>query len=135
YLRACGDRQRMGRGRRAAQGRVDRAGGDPVRDHDRGQPDRDGDRATFDETEPRKMTAGVPLDSPSNLASGALARGLDLRARSSWRTTKNALMIAAMAMAVALVAIPLMAVLWSVLEKGAGVAFAAFPDFFTSTIP
>jgi phosphate transport system permease protein len=60
---------------------------------------------------------------------------LALRARPSWRTTKNALMVAAMAAAVALVAIPLLAVLWSVLSRGAGIVFAAFPAFFTSSIP
>ena len=60
---------------------------------------------------------------------------MDLRARRSWRTTKNALMVAAMIGAVALVAIPLVAVLWSVIAKGAGIAFRSFPDFFTSTIP
>jgi phosphate transport system permease protein len=60
---------------------------------------------------------------------------LDLRARPSWRTTKNALMVGVMAAAVALVAIPLVAVLWSVIEKGAGIAFADFPAFFTRTIP
>jgi phosphate transport system permease protein len=60
---------------------------------------------------------------------------LALRARPSWRTRKNALMTAAMAVAVALVAIPLIAVLWSVIEHGAGIAFRAFPEFFTRTIP
>jgi len=60
---------------------------------------------------------------------------MDLRARRSWRTTKNALMVVAMVLAVALVAIPLIAVLWSVIAKGAGIAFRSFPDFFTSTIP
>jgi phosphate transport system permease protein len=61
--------------------------------------------------------------------------GIDLRARPSWRTRTNALMVGAMAAAVALVAIPLIAVLWSVIDKGAGIAFASFPDFFTETIP
>jgi phosphate transport system permease protein len=60
---------------------------------------------------------------------------IDLRARPSWRTRQNALMIALMAAAVVLVAIPLFAVLWSVLAKGAGIAFRAFPAFFTETIP
>jgi phosphate transport system permease protein len=82
------------------------------------------------------MMTSVPLEPRSDLAGGgAVPRGLDLRARPSWRTTRNALMIAVMAVAVALVAIPLVAVLWSVLAKGAGIAFRAFPDFFTSTIP
>lgn len=60
---------------------------------------------------------------------------LDLRARPSWRTTKNAVMLCAMAAAVVLVAIPLVAVLWSVIERGAAVAFKSFPDFFTHAIP
>lgn len=60
---------------------------------------------------------------------------IDLRARPSWRTTKNALVIGMMMLAVALVAIPLAAVLWSVIAKGAGIAFHAFPAFFTDTIP
>jgi len=82
------------------------------------------------------MMTSVPLDPHDDLArGGALTGGLDLGAKPSWRTTKNALMIAVMAAAVALVAIPLVAVLWSVLAKGAGIAFHAFPDFFTSTIP
>jgi len=63
------------------------------------------------------------------------ATTLDLRARPSWRTRTNALMVAAMAAAVALVAIPLIAVLWSVVSQGAGIAFASFPAFFTETIP
>jgi len=60
---------------------------------------------------------------------------LDLRARPSWRTTKNAVMLCAMAAAVVAVAIPLVAVLWAVIERGAGVAFQRFPAFFIETIP
>jgi phosphate transport system permease protein len=60
---------------------------------------------------------------------------IDLRARPSWRTTKNALMIGVMVVTVALVAIPLAAVLWSVVARGVGIAFRSFPDFFTNTIP
>jgi phosphate transport system permease protein len=56
---------------------------------------------------------------------------IDLRARPSWRSTKNLLMIAAFAAIV----LPLVAVLWSVISRGAGVAFHGFPDFFTSEIP
>jgi phosphate transport system permease protein len=59
----------------------------------------------------------------------------DLRARRSWRTTKNTLMLGVMGAAVVLVAIPLFAVLWSVISRGAAVAFHAFPDFFTHEIP
>lgn len=59
----------------------------------------------------------------------------DLRARSSWRTTKNALMLGLMGLAFVLVAIPLFAVLWSLISRGAAVAFKDFPDFFTASIP
>jgi phosphate transport system permease protein len=59
----------------------------------------------------------------------------DLRARPSWRGAKNQLMLGLMAAAVVLVAISLVAVLWSVIERGAGIAFAHFPEFFTETIP
>src|SRR5262249_36056813 len=62
-------------------------------------------------------------------------RSMDLRARASWRTVKNQLMIALMIAAVALVAVPLIAVLWAVIERGAAIAFAQFPTFFTETIP
>jgi len=40
-----------------------------------------------------------------------------------------------MAASGALIAIPLVAVLWAVVERGASVAFTSFPDFFTQTIP
>jgi len=60
---------------------------------------------------------------------------LDLRAKPSWRTTKNTIMLALMAAAVLCVAIPLIAVLWSVISRGVVVAFQHFPDFFTETIP
>jgi len=59
----------------------------------------------------------------------------DLRARPSWRTVKNLVMLSLMGAALVLVAIPLVAVLWAVIERGAAVAFRGFPDFFTETIP
>ncbi len=59
----------------------------------------------------------------------------DLRARRSWRSTKNTLILCLMGVAVVLVAIPLVAVLWSVLSRGASVAFHDFPAFFTREIP
>jgi phosphate transport system permease protein len=61
--------------------------------------------------------------------------GIDLRARSSWRTVKNRLMLGLMIAAVVLVAIPLIAVLWAVIERGALIAFQGFPAFFTDEIP
>lgn len=59
----------------------------------------------------------------------------DLRAKHSWRSTKSVLMSGLMIAAVIVVAIPLIAILWSVIERGAGVAFKAFPAFFTEDIP
>src|SRR5437773_7946975 len=115
----------MGRGRRAAQGGADRARRDAVRDHDRGQPDRDDDRAALDEAEPWRMTTA--LDAVKH--SGQIARpkepqALDLRARHSWRTVKNQIMVGLMISTLVLVAIPLVAVLASVIERGAAIAFA-----------
>jgi phosphate transport system permease protein len=62
-------------------------------------------------------------------------RRVSLRARPSWRTVKNQLMIGLMFAAVALVALPLVAVLWSVISRGAAIAFQQFPAFFVDTIP
>jgi phosphate transport system permease protein len=59
----------------------------------------------------------------------------DLRAKPSWRTAKNTVMLGLMAAAVAVIAIPLIAVLWSVIARGAGVAFKDFPAFFIEVIP
>jgi phosphate transport system permease protein len=59
----------------------------------------------------------------------------DLRARRSWRTVTNQLMVGFMGAALVAVAIPLVAVLWSLIERGAGVAFRDFPAFFTEAIP
>ncbi len=60
---------------------------------------------------------------------------LDLRARPSWRSVKNLVMQALMGLAVLAVVIPLVAVVWSVVSRGAGVVFSSFPDFFTAEIP
>jgi len=59
----------------------------------------------------------------------------DLRARPSWRATKNTILMTAMGGAVVLVAIPLIAVLWSVVSRGIVMTFAQFPAFFTEAIP
>ncbi|MGN6109246.1 MAG: phosphate ABC transporter permease PstA [Kofleriaceae bacterium] len=59
----------------------------------------------------------------------------DLRAKPSWRSAKSQIMTGLMLAAVIAVMIPLVAVLWSVIERGAGRAFDAFPAFFTETIP
>ena len=60
---------------------------------------------------------------------------LDLRAKPSWRSTKNHVVTALMVVAFAAVLLPLVAVMWSLISRGAGVAFGGFPDFFTSEIP
>jgi phosphate transport system permease protein len=62
-------------------------------------------------------------------------RALDLRARPSWRTAKNTIMSGVMIGAFVIVAIPLVAILWSVISRGAHTAFGQFPDFFTKPIP
>jgi phosphate transport system permease protein len=60
---------------------------------------------------------------------------LDLRAKPSWRSTKSMIMTGLMVAAFAVVVIPLLVILWSVITKGAGTAFGSFPDFFTKEIP
>lgn len=60
---------------------------------------------------------------------------LDLSARPSWRVVKNGLMTALMVAAFVVVAVPLIAILWSVIAKGARTAFAGFPAFFVEQIP
>nr|HPH65755.1 hypothetical protein [Kofleriaceae bacterium] len=64
-----------------------------------------------------------------------LQRAIDLRARPNWRTTKNRIITGLMAGAFVLTALPLVAVLWSLLSRGSGVALHNFPAFFTETIP
>lgn len=59
----------------------------------------------------------------------------DLSAKPSLRSAKNDLMMVLMGLAVVLIAIPLIAVLWSVVSRGAAVAFKDFPAFFTHEIP
>lgn len=60
---------------------------------------------------------------------------LDLRRKRSWRSTKSTIMTVLMGAAIVAVAIPLLAVMWSVISRGAGVMFRAFPSFFTAEIP
>lgn len=64
-----------------------------------------------------------------------LASVLDLRAKRNWRSTKNVLVTCVLGLAVLAVALPLVAVIYSVLAKGADVAFKSFPEFFTAEIP
>lgn len=44
-------------------------------------------------------------------------------------------MVALMAGAFVLISLPLLAILWALVSKGAAIAFASFPDFFTKEIP
>jgi len=60
---------------------------------------------------------------------------LDLRAKPSWRSVRNLAMTVLMGLAVVAVLIPLVAVVWSVVSRGAGVVVHGFPDFFTAEIP
>jgi phosphate transport system permease protein len=60
---------------------------------------------------------------------------LDLAARRSWRSVKSNIMTGLMVAAMAAVAVPLVAVLWAVFSRGAGIAFQGFPDFFVKEIP
>ena len=64
-----------------------------------------------------------------------LATLANLRARRNWRTTKNALMSWVLGAALLAVAFPLVLVLYSVISRGAHLAFASFPDFFTKEVP
>jgi phosphate transport system permease protein len=72
---------------------------------------------------------------PAFQESTATRRRNDLRARPSWRTAKNHLMTGLMFASIVVVAIPLAAVLWSVISQGGSTAFRDFPSFFTETIP
>jgi phosphate transport system permease protein len=67
--------------------------------------------------------------------SEAVSIASDLSAKPTWRATKSALMTGLMFAAFVLIAIPLIAVLYSLISRGASVAFHDFPAFFTSTIP
>jgi phosphate transport system permease protein len=64
-----------------------------------------------------------------------LRPALDLRRKPSWRSTKSTLMTVLMGVAVVAVLLPLVAVMYSVIARGAGVMFQTFPDFFTKEIP
>ncbi len=59
----------------------------------------------------------------------------DLAARQSWRATKNTIATGLMFAAFVLIALPLAAVLWSLISRGAAIVFHDFPAFFTSTVP
>ena len=65
----------------------------------------------------------------------ALAAPLDLRAKRSWRSTKDVLMTGLMIAAVVAVAVPLVAVLVAVFSRGLRVVVRGFPAFFVAEIP
>ncbi|MDX2093386.1 MAG: phosphate ABC transporter permease PstA [Kofleriaceae bacterium] len=58
-----------------------------------------------------------------------------LRPQHNLRSVKNAIMTSLMIAAVIVVAIPLIAVIYSVITRGASIATTSFPDFFTKEIP
>jgi phosphate transport system permease protein len=66
---------------------------------------------------------------------GALAAPLDLRAKRTWRSTKDAIMTGLMIAAVVAVAVPLVAVAVAVFARGARVVLRGFPAFFIAEIP
>lgn len=59
----------------------------------------------------------------------------DLRRQRSWRSTKSQLMVGLMGLAFVVVAIPLFAVVWTLVGKGAGIVLRDFPAWFTDDIP
>lgn len=60
---------------------------------------------------------------------------LELRAKPSWRSVKSQLMSGLMLLAVLAIAVPLVAVLYSLFDRGLDVVLAKFPNFFTEEIP
>ncbi len=59
----------------------------------------------------------------------------DLTAKRSWRSVKSAMMTGLMIASVLIVALPLVAVVWSIFSRGVRVALHAFPAFFVDEIP
>jgi phosphate transport system permease protein len=78
------------------------------------------------------MTAVAPR--PSSTEPPELRAG-DLRAKRSWRSSKNALMSLLMGLAFLAILVPLVFVIGSVISKGAGIVFRDFPAWFTTNIP
>jgi phosphate transport system permease protein len=60
---------------------------------------------------------------------------ISLEPKLSWRSSKNSIMTVLMIAAFVAITIPLAAILYSLIARGASVAFSGFPDFFTATIP
>jgi phosphate transport system permease protein len=59
----------------------------------------------------------------------------DLTAKQGWRTVKNRVMEVLMFVAFLIILVPLVFVLGTVVQKGAGIVFRDFPSWFTHTIP
>ena len=59
----------------------------------------------------------------------------DLTAKRSWRSVKSTIMTGLMIASVFVVALPLVEVVWAVLQRGLAVALHGFPDFFIKEIP
>jgi len=60
---------------------------------------------------------------------------ISLEPKLSWRTIKSSIMTVLMVAAFVAITIPLIAILYSLVSRGAAVALRGFPDFFTATIP
>jgi len=60
---------------------------------------------------------------------------ISLEPRLTWRTVKNWIMTGLMVAAFVAITIPLIAILYSLVSRGASVALRSFPEFFTATIP
>lgn len=58
-----------------------------------------------------------------------------LEPRLSWRSVKNWIMTGMMIAAFVVITIPLIAILYSLISRGAAIALKDFPAFFTETIP
>lgn len=59
----------------------------------------------------------------------------DLHAKRSWRSVKSHLMVGSMFVAFLIILVPLVAVIGTVVAKGAGIVFRDFPAWFTDDIP
>ncbi|MEI8240838.1 MAG: phosphate ABC transporter permease PstA [Actinomycetota bacterium] len=60
---------------------------------------------------------------------------IDLRTKRSWRSIKSHVMVSLMFLAFIVILIPLIAVIGTVVSKGAGIVFRDFPAWFTKGIP
>jgi len=59
----------------------------------------------------------------------------DLRAQNGWRQTKSRIMTGLMGLAFAVILVPLVAVIGTLVSKGLGIVLRDFPAWFTSDIP